>query len=350
MLNEDYYRFAKQCGASDIVAHLCDYGVKGGESQKNSNQPVGGKDGWGIADHAGLWPLEELLSIRDQLAAHGLRFYAVENFDPAQWHDILLDGPKRSQQLEQAKEQLRIFAKAGIEVFGYNFSLTGVTGRVYLKTRGEADVVGLDGSNQDIETPLENGMVWNMRYDESAESGVLPPIREEELWRRLSLFLGELVPVAEECGIKLAAHPDDPPLPLVKGQPKLVHRHAHYQRLLDTFPSESNQLEFCVGTLAEMEDEDLYACVERYSAQKKIAYVHLRNVKGRVPSYKETFIDEGDVDIGRVLRVLAENGFDGVIIPDHAPQMTCDAPWHAGMAFAMGYLKAKMDEANKVCG
>jgi mannonate dehydratase len=86
--------------------------------------------------------------------------------------------------------------------------------------------------------------------------------------------------------------------------------------------------------------------VAAYAAQKRIAYVHLRNVRGQVPHYKETFIDEGDVNVFRVLDSLKENGFTGVIIPDHAPQMTCAAPWHAGMAFALGYLRAAL----QACG
>src|SRR5438132_547790 len=79
------------------------------------------------------------------------------------------------------------------------------------------------------------------------------------------------------------------------------------------------------------------------------AHVHLRNVRDKVPHYKETFIDDGEVDVLRVLAILKRNGFDGVIIPDHAPQMSCAAPWHAGMAFAMGYLKAGLQtlESNR---
>ncbi|MGH7969531.1 MAG: mannonate dehydratase, partial [Limisphaerales bacterium] len=75
----------------------------------------------------------------------------------------------------------------------------------------------------------------------------------------------------------------------------------------------------------------------------KLAYVHCRNVTGKVPFYRETFIDDGDIDILRVLRILDRNGFTGVIIPDHTPQMNCSAPWHAGMAFALGYLRAAME-------
>ena len=343
MLSDDYYRFARQCGASDVIVHLCDYGDKrAAAAAGRANQPTGGIGGWGVADHPGLWELDELLAIRRGLEAHGLNLHGVENFDPAQWHDILLAGPRRAAQLEQARRQIEIFAAAGIEVFGYNFSLSGVTGRATgLATRGGARSVGLDGRSEATDAPLPNGMVWNMVYDPAA-TGTLEPTSEEALWERLGDFLRALVPVAEDCGITLAAHPDDPPLESVRQQPKLVYRHHHYQRLLDCVPSRANQLEFCVGTLAEMQDDDIYACVERYASQHRIAYVHLRNVSGKVPHYHETFIDDGDVDIGRVLRILDRHGFAGVIIPDHAPLMSCEAPWHAGMAFAMGYLRAQI--------
>jgi len=118
---------------------------------------------------------------------------------------------------------------------------------------------------------------------------------------------------------------DDPPMPTVRGQPRLVYQPALYQRLIDLSPSPSNALEFCVGTIAEMTEGDLYEAVDTYSRQGRIAYIHLRNVRGKVPYYKETFIDDGDVDARRVIGILKRNGFGGLIIPDHAPQMTCAA-------------------------
>jgi mannonate dehydratase len=91
-----------------------------------------------------------------------------------------------------------------------------------------------------------------------------------------------------------------------------------------------------------MTEGDVYEAVDRYSCQGKLAYVHLRNVRGKVPHYKEAFVDDGDVDMLRVLRILRKNGYDGVLIPDHTPQMTCAAPWHAGMAHALGYMRAAL--------
>ena len=91
-----------------------------------------------------------------------------------------------------------------------------------------------------------------------------------------------------------------------------------------------------------MTEGDVYDAVDRYSWQGRLAYAHLRNITGKVPHYRETFIDDGDIDMVRVLRILKKNGFDGVIIPDHTPQLTCGAPWHAGMAYALGYLQAAL--------
>ena len=115
-----------------------------------------------------------------------------------------------------------------------------------------------------------------------------------------------------------------------------------YQRLLDLAPSPHNALELCVGTLAEMTEDNIYDAIAAYARQQRIAYIHLRNVTGKVPHYRETFIDDGDVDMLRVLAILHENQFDGVIIPDHTPQMTCSAPWHAGMAHTLGFLAAAL--------
>jgi len=99
-------------------------------------------------------------------------------------------------------------------------------------------------------------------------------------------------------------------------------------------------LEFRVGTIAEMKDGDVYDAVENYSHQQKPGYVHMRNVRDKVPHYQETFIDDGEVGVLRVLRILKKNNFTGAIIPDHAPQLICAAPWHAGMAYAPGFLPA----------
>ena len=340
MLTRDNYDFARQAGCTHIVAHLVDYFNQGSSNPRN-NQPSGAKyEPWGYAgDPDKLWTVEELKTLRREIEDAGLALAAIENLDPAHWHDILLDGPQRSQQIEKVKTVIRRLGHAGIPVLGYNFSLAGVCGRVTAPLgRGRAITLGMDGPAED--EPIPNGTIWNMVYERDAPAGTLPSISHDELWQRLQRFLEEVIPVAEESGVRLAAHPDDPPMPTMRQQPRLVYQPHMYQKLIDLAPSRSNALELCVGTMAEMTEGNIYDAVDRYSRQGKIAYIHLRNVAGKVPHYRETFIDEGEVDMIRILGILQRNGFDGVIIPDHTPQMTCAAPWHAGMAHTIGFMLA----------
>ena len=341
MLNEAHYKFAKQCGATHLIIHLVDYFGHEKNSKENANQPIGENGGWGKAGNPNeIWSLEELLSIKKEINNHGLELEAIENFDPAHWYDILLDGPKKKEQIENIKQLIRNVGEAGIPTFGYNFSLAGVSARTQGPfARGGAVSVGMDGGN---DTPIPNGMVWNMVYDENAPEGTLPKIDHDELWNRLQYFLDEIIPVAEEAGVKMAAHPDDPPMPYIRDTPRLVYQPDMYQKLIDMKPSLSNNLEFCLGSIAEMTEGNVYDATDHYSKQGKLSYIHFRNVVGKVPHYKETFVDEGDIDMLRILKILKKNDYDGVLIPDHTPQMTCDAPWHAGMAYAMGYMKAAL--------
>lgn len=345
MLTAENFRFARQCGGSHVVAHLVDY-FKQGEDNDTENQPVGGGHGWGYAgDPAKLWTEEELRSLKQRVNEAGLELAAIENFDPAHWYDVLLDGPLKARHLENIKTIVRNAGLAGIPAIGYNFSLAGVAGRIKGPfARGSAISVGMEGLD---ETPIPRGMVWNMVYDPSAPPGNVEQVSSEALWQRLKDFLEALMPVAEEAGVTLAAHPDDPPVSGLRGQPRLVYQPRLYQKLLDLRPSPRNALEFCVGSLAEMTEGNIYEVVDHYSRQGKIAYVHLRNVHGKAPHYRETFVDDGDVDMIRVLSILKKNGFDGVVVPDHTPQMACQAPWHAGMAYALGYIRALLQRLDR---
>ena len=340
MLTTENFRFAKQAGATHLVAHLVDYFKEGpripGATSSGS--------GWGVSDNRNrLWTLDELRDLRAAINAEGLELAAIENFDPSHWYDILLDGPSKREQLENIQELIRRLGKAGIPCMGYNFSVAGVWGHVVGPfARGGAESVGFLGPDGPAETLIPKGMVWNMVYDPEAHAGTVGTVTQEQLWQRLTDFLQAVVPVAEEAGVRLALHPDDPPMPSLRGTARLVYHPDYYQRVLDLKPSSSNGLEFCLGSIAEMADGDVYEAVDRYSRQGKIGYVHFRNVRGKVPRYQEVFVDEGDIDMIRVLRILKRNGYDGVVIPDHTPQMTCAAPWHAGMAFALGYLRAAM--------
>lgn len=336
MLTPENFRFARQAGATHIVAHLTDYFAD------DPRVPTTQHDGWGyVAPDVEAWTLESLRDLKTAVEAEGLTLEALENFNPAHWYDVLLDGPQKAVQLERLKTIIRNVGAAGIPIMGYNFSIAGVWGHVEGPyARGGATAVGFLGPEGPEETSIPNGMVWNMVYNPDAVPGTLGEVTREELWQRVADFLAAMVPVAEESGVRLAAHPDDPPMPTLRDTARLVYQPRYYQRLLDLQPSPANALEFCIGSLAEMTEGNIYDVVDQYSRQDAIAYVHLRNVRGTVPDYREVFIDEGDVDMLRVVRILRDNGFDGVLIPDHTPQMACDAPWHAGMAHALGYMRA----------
>ncbi len=339
MLTPANYRFARQAGATHIVAHLTDYFSAG------PRIPAQSDEGWGWADpDPEPWSVASLVALRQAVEHEGLQLAALENFNPAHWHDILLDGPARDEQIRFIQQIIRNLGQAQIPVMGYNFSIAGVWGHVEGPyARGGAMSVGFLGSQGPTEKPMAQGTVWNMIYADPSPADTLAPISHAELWQRLARFLDEVLPVAEEAGVTLALHPDDPPMPTLRHTPRLVYQPHLYQHVLDLHPSPRNQLEFCIGSLAEMTTGDIYTVTDQYSRQDAIAYVHFRNVRGQVPHYHEVFVDEGDVDMKRIVRILQRNGFDGVLIPDHTPQMTCEAPWHAGMAYALGYMRGILD-------
>lgn len=337
MLTPRNFRFAKQAGATHIVAHLVDYFANADSLSTGS-----GGDLWGVTDNRGkLWSYEELRDLRAAINAEGLELAAIENFDPSHWYDILLDGPQKAQQLEDIKTTIRNMGKAGIPVMGYHFTVAGVWGRIETPSaRGGALGVGYLADQLPPQTPIPNGVVWNMVYDQDAPAGDIGTVSSEVMWERYAEFLREIIPVAEEAGVRMAAHPDDPPVPALRGAGRLMITPDWIAHALNIVPSHHHALELCLGTVSEMHEGDVYEVVERYSKGKNIGYLHLRNVRGKVPHYEEVFIDEGDIDVIRVLRILLANDYDGVIIPDHTPQMSCDAPWHAGMAYALGYMRA----------
>lgn len=325
LLTSENYRFARQAGATHVVAHLPGFAHR---------------EGRGLPPEQ-MWTYDELAGLKQAMNQEGLELTAIENFDVVHWYDVLLDGPKRDEQMEGLKQLLRTMGQLDISVMGYSFSLVNVWGRAVVEqARGGARSPGYIQELAPDETEVPLGNVWNTEYDPAAPEGALGVVPEELMWERVERFLKELVPVAEKAGVRLAMHPADPPLPTLRGTGRLVHRPEQYQRLLDLVPNYYNAAEFCQGTVAEMDgDMDVYEAIETYTAQGKIAYVHLRNVTGRVPNYYETFIDDGDVDMVRALRLYYENGYEGVLIPDHSPEMTCPAPWHAGMAYALGWMR-----------
>lgn len=301
-----------------------------------------------FAEGDGVWHEEQFLALSRQAAQAGLRLEAIENFHPAHWDHIVLGEPGREEQMEKICATIRNAGRAGIRCFGYNFSACGVQGYRTDYTSGNQDGRGLAATKSFDESgiptePQRNPEFWfNTRIERRGSTGVLPPCGEEEFWGRLDWFLERALPAAEAAGVKLCAHPDDPPVPFLRGIYRPLHSPEGLHRLLDRFPSPSNALEFCQGTISTMRDVEIYRVIEEFASTGRIGYVHFRNTSGRLPRYSEVFIDEGYVDMPRALRIYRKCGFDGTVVPDHTPQVAAAVPWETGMGYALGYIRGLM--------
>lgn len=259
-LTRDNFQFALQAGATHVVAHLTNY-----FAGKDPKIDSGDQGGWGDCSADKLWTYEELSGFVGEVRAAGLEVAAIENFSPRFWSDVLLDGPERARQIEGLKQLIRDAGRAGIPCIGYNFSLAGVYGWTrgpYARGGAESVGFGVPGSTPPgPDAPIPDGMIWNMRYRPAIAGAPSVSVSSAELWDRLARFLQEVVPVAEEAGVVLGAHPDDPPAEELRGTARLVNRPEKYDRLMGIVDSPSNGLELCLGSLQEMPGGDiLRAC------------------------------------------------------------------------------------------
>jgi mannonate dehydratase len=344
-LSEDGAKFASQLGVTDVVIHLVNYTNAADASAYTQRGEVGPI--LGDVSNEALWSFERMSDAVKMLAGHGIKVAALENFSPKFWSDVLLDGPNKRAQMDDLKRLVRDAGRAGIPVIGYNFSLAGVWGWQRKPiARGGAMTVEFDMANFRHDEPIPDGMVWNMRYRSEVPGAAPITVSHDELWQRLEWFLKELVPVAEEAGVKLAAHPDDPPVDMLRGTARLVNSHEKYDRLRGLVPSASNALEFCIGSLQEMPGGEIYETTRHFAREKAIAYVHFRNVRGKVPKYSETFVDDGDIDMTEIVRILRDENYEGLMVPDHVPDLHGPSPWHTGNAYTVGYMRALIQNAD----
>ena len=213
LLTSENVRFARQIGVTHIVAH-----IPGGFSRGKGKVITSDVEraGFGVSDGDDpVWTFEGLADLKAMIEAEGLTLDALENFEPAHWYDVLLDGPRRGEQMAHLRQIVRDVGRLGIPTIGYNFSLAGVWGRSEgAFARGGARSVGFADPPQ---TPIPAGMVWNMvydpdRFDPAGQSGVIGSVTAAEMWDRLGRFLAELLPVAEEASVRLG-HPPGRPAP-----------------------------------------------------------------------------------------------------------------------------------------
>ncbi len=274
---------------------------------------------------------EVLSKIKTDFNAAGMVFAGVESH-PVPAEKIKLGVPGRDEEIENYIAVIKALAQVGVRLICYNW----MAGIGWYRTR--VDVPERGGaltSEFDYETAEKQGLTeWGY-------------VSEERLWRNLEYFLRIVVPVAEEVGVKLALHPDDPPVSPLRGISRILITAAAFRKVLNLVPSPVNGITFCQANFKLM-GEDIAALAREWCAQNKVFFVHFRDVLGTPEHFHETFHDNGPTDLAHMLTVYNEAGFEGPIRPDHAPTLegeTNDRPGYSmgGKLFAVGYMKGVMD-------
>jgi mannonate dehydratase len=290
------------------------------------------------------WSVEGLTKLRERVESFGVKLDMVplplssHPIGRAENPNIMLGkSPERDREIERICQMIRNVAKVGIPAVKYNLTILGVVRTASTRGRGGASYSTFvyDKSKKDDPPPTESG-----------------PVSAEQMWERIAYFLKRVVPVAEECKVRLCCHPHDPGMPRDKGY-RGVHRVLGsvegLKKFVEIAPSKYHGLNFCQGTVAEMLDkpgEQIYDVIRYFGTRGKIFNVHFRNVKGGFLNFQETFPDDGDVDMLKALRVYKEVGYDGMIMPDHVPRIEGDAGGAQAFAFAFGYIQALIQAVN----
>lgn len=303
------WNMVKQCGVEHVVGTM-DFS-RGTTNVSRDNLP---------------WGFNALVRMKTAYEDGGFELAVIESRPPL--NKAKLGLPGRDEEIETACDLIRNMGVLGIPVWCYewmpvfNWMRTSTT----VPLRGGAMATGYD---HDL-----------MRNAPLTESGV---VSEEQLWENLKYFLERVVPVAEQANVKLAMHPDDPPLSPIRGLGRIMRSVENFQKLIDLVPSPVNGVCLCQGNFTLMTD-DLPSAIRHFGQQGKIFFVHFRDVRGRPEKFIETFHDEGQTDMLACMQAYRDIGFEGVLRPDHVPTMegdNNDRPGYSsiGRLFAIGYIK-----------
>ena len=284
-------------------------------------------------DKKGWWSLEDIQAVQERCKQFGLQIACVTV--PFAWQmNSMLARPARDQDIERIQRSIRALGQAGVPVFQWRWSPDFKWGPEV----GYKSVPGRGGA-------LYRAFDYDLVKD-------LPPFEElgaisyQQMWERLLYFAKPLVEAAEKANVKLALHPKDPPVRVLRGIARLFTSTEEIERFFEAVPSPFNGFTFCQGTVAEM-GADVLDAIRRLGRQQRIHHVHLRAVRGRVPRYVETFIDEGDLDMLEAMRAYKEVGYIGAIVSDHTPGITGDVnEGKIGRSFSHGYIRALIQAVN----
>jgi len=319
--SDDIVKYANQLGIKDVQPSMYK------KPYKNRGEiPLSGDSEWGLQD---------LKDLKNTFTQAGLHLSAIESLPYQFYYKIMFGLEGRDAQLTHLKNTIKNIGKAGIPVLAYNWMPVGVWRTSPQKGRGGAKVDAFDRQ--------ELGEIDDSEYMKAEDwADYLPDenYTEADFWEHYEYFLKQIVPVAEEWDVTLALHPNDPPVPRIGGYPSLFRKIKSMKRAMEIYPSENHGLVYCLGTCSAM-NEDVCEGLRFFGERDEIIYVHFRDVEGTVPTFTETFIDQGNYDSYQALKILDDVGFSGVITSDHVPEMTGDEPplRPRGRAYTVGYLR-----------
>jgi mannonate dehydratase len=314
-LSEARLRYLKQIGAEDVFVD---------ETTEE------GPDRLAVATD-NVPSAERLTETRERLEAQGLRFAGVHSLSGEVYDEIMFGGEGARRQTEAIKDLLRNMGEAGIPILGYQWNPR--SRNVVFSTSHDRTLRGGAETREFDLNALEN--------PEMSEDPDAPEYDEAAFWDRYEAFLEDVLPVAEEAGVRMALHPADPPtVPKLEGIPRLMRSFETHKRAMDLVESDHHGLKLCLGCFSEMSDTDALEVIEYFGGRDEIVFVHFRDVVGTMPRFHETFVDEGNFDEYEVVRKLRSVGFSGVVIPDHVPSMEGDTGWgHRARGWTVGYLQ-----------
>lgn len=270
--------------------------------------------------------------IKDEWTGAGMTIAGVEGH-PVGFERLKLGVEGADEEIENTKWAIEALGKAGINMICYNF-MAGL-GWTRTNTRIE-ERGGAMTSEFDLESSRALGLT---------RSG---EVSEEKIWSNMTHFIKEIMPVADRFGVRMALHPDDPPISPLRGVARILTSAKAYRRVMDLAPSPMNGVTFCQANFKLM-GEDIYSLAKEWINRKKIFFVHFRDVAGTKEKFHETFHDNGPTDMVKMLEVYSKAGFNGPIRPDHAPTIEIDRNdsrsgyTMGGKVFAFGYMKGIMD-------
>lgn len=286
------------------------------------------------------WEYEDLLALKNRCNEFGLFLESIENV-PIQFYDKAMLGlPGRDEQIENYQAIIRHMGKAGIPVLGHHF-MPNFVWRTTLTAEGRA---GAKVTAFNMEEAEAQGNL--IKYPANREGRVES---EEQMWENYTYFIKAVLPVAEEAGVRLALHPDDPPVEKLDGVARLFYKPDQFKKAMEIANSEAWGLNLCLGCCSEMigDAKNVKEMIDYFGPRGKIFYVHFRDVQGTVPSFQECFLGEGNFRPGEVLRRLQKSGFNGFLLDDHVPAIEGDTPWgHRARSHAIGYMQGLIEMMN----